>query len=156
LSYARKKFSACTLVRGDALGYRLALRDWFWFSSQTEVWLGDGDIYPCAGREVIAVDVLPPAQPPEYRNPVFLAEARRSFFARYKTCGKGELLKFLFQCCHIGPQHLRGTPNDNICLLPGQKVALVHWLPGYGCWQLHVRDDLPHLISPGTRIFTLQ
>ncbi len=148
--------SVCAIVCGDALGYRLALKDWFWFSAQTEAWLGNGDLYPCAGSEVIAVDVLPPAQPPEYRKPVFLSEARSGFFARYEAFGKGELLRFIFRCCQDGPQHLRGTPNDNILLLTRGKVAVVHWLPGYRLWQLHVTEDLPYIINPGTRIFALQ
>jgi hypothetical protein len=144
------------MVHGDALGYRLALKDRFWFSAQTEVWLGQGDMYPCKGGQVFFVDVLPPARPPEFRSPVFLSEARRGFFARYETFGKGELLWFLFKSCHVGPQLLGGLPYDNLFLLSGQRVAAVHWLPAYGCWQLHVTDDLPYLINPGTRIFALQ
>jgi hypothetical protein len=145
-----------TLGRKKALGYRLALKDWFWFSSQTEVWLGDGDLYPCAGGEVIAVDVLPPARPPEYRRPVFLSEARSGFFTKYETFGQGELLRLLFLCCLDGPKHLWGSPNDNILLLSDQKVALVHWLPAYGLWQLHVTEDPPYMINPGTRFFALR
>jgi hypothetical protein len=147
---------AGTMVHGAALGYRLALKDRFWFSSQAEVWLGQGDMYPCKGGQVFSVDVLPPARPPEYRRPVFLSEARRGLFARYETFGKGELLRFLFQCCHVGPQHLVGSPNENLLLLSGQKVGVVHRLPAYGCWQLHVTEDLPYLINPDTRIFALQ
>ncbi len=145
-----------TLGTGKALGYRLALKDWFWFSAQAEAWLGEGDIYPCKGGQVLSVDVLPPARPPEYRRPVFLAEARRSFFTKYETFGQGELLRLLFLRCQDGPKHLWGSPNDNILLLSDQKVALVHWLPAYGLWQLHVTEDLPYIINPGTRIFALQ
>lgn len=73
--------SVCTLARGDVVSYSFALKQWFWFSAQTKAWLGQEDAYPCDGRWVLSVDVLPPiARPAEHSRPVFLAEARAGFF----------------------------------------------------------------------------
>lgn len=151
--------SVCTLVRGDAIGYRSVLNNnkWFLASAQTQAWLGTDDVHPCSARWVLSVDVLPPAtSPSEYRSPVFLVEARKNIFAGFRTFGRGELLRFLFRCCFEGPKHLCSSPHENILLLEDQQIAVVHWLPAYGCWQLHVRGDLPYMVNPGTRIFALQ
>ena len=145
--------SVCTMGPGNALGYTLALNQWFWFSCQTTRWLGADDYHPCRGSRVVSVDVLAPTPAPEHRWPVFLVEARQDFFKTYQTFGKGDLLRFLFMCCSCESAYLKGGRFYNLLLLEGTKVAAVHF--SGNSWHLHVTDDVPYMIEQGTRIFAL-
>lgn len=141
------------------VGYRYALRQFIWCTAQAEAWFGQNDAFNASAHSMCYVDVLPLAsRPDEYRKPVFMCEARREAFDESSALGKGELLAFLLQHITLEEKEgglVSGAKKENLFLLSDRKVAVVHWLPGYTLWQVHVTEDQPYLIDPGTRIFTM-
>lgn len=135
-----------------------------WLTAQAKAWITPFE-WPRVGKifDVRLVDVLPPAtKPTEYRQPVFISEARYDAFDRGKGFYPRALIELLYD--EFAPEDsmsveesifVTGEKRGNICLLENQKVALIDWLPAYSLWQLHVTEDWPYQVSPGTRIFAL-
>lgn len=136
-------------------GYKEALKGLFWVSAQARAWFGEGNKFLVTGSWAQYVDVLIP-KPGEYQKPVFLSETRVEIFERFTPFSQGDLLKFLSRLHHRPSNDLKDNPHDNIFLLQEEKIAVVHWLPVYGSWQLHVTEDWPFMVNPGTRIYGLQ
>lgn len=147
------------LPKGVLVGYRSGLGCLVWFSAEAKRWLGGDDSFDACSGEVCFVDVLPQAKSPEYRRPVFISEARRQAIVGSRSFSKGELITLLWRQLVLQADNaalVTGGRRDSIFLLTDQKVGLMHWLSVYNCWQLHVTDDLPYMVDPGTRIFALQ
>lgn len=148
-SYSEKAY-------GTSSGYLQAIsRDSFWFSSQAEDWIRSVNIEQDYKANFAHVDVLPPRQN-TYQKPVFICETRFDAFKEYRNFGRGELLLVL-DCFRDSELASRIAGRfDNVFLLEGSKIAVVHRIPAYGLWQLHVTEDWPYQVSPGTRIFALR
>lgn len=146
--------SAGPLLMGNTRGCNWQLNQSFWISSQARKWLQMDIGHNCQNNDVLYVDVLAPTPIPEHRWPVFLTEARRDFFKKYRVFDNGDLLQFLFWSCRDNFSHLKSGRFDNLFLLRGSAVAVVHC--SGSSWQLHVKEDVPYVIEQGTRIFALQ
>jgi hypothetical protein len=150
-----EKVTLGALGGGRTTGYRSVwLHDSFWISGQAKLWLGDTDDYECGNGSVVYVEVLPP-RPNTYQKPVYLCEARFDAFKGCRTFGNGELVRVLPWFRSGDLIDFRTRPIDHLFLLAEEKIAVVHWLPVYQLWQLHVTNDWPYQVSPGTRIFAL-
>ncbi len=145
------------LERRSLDGYFANLNSWLWRTARAETWITTYGRSISEVGVVYAVDVLPPANiPGQYRKPVFIAETRYEFFNKFELFGRSELLQLLFLAISEGKEYLRRSPHDNIFLLENGLMAVVQQLPAYQTWQLHIVEDWPFMINPGTRFFMIQ